>query len=159
METGRCGLDMPLFLDIYGVIITWSGVNNALLDRCAYWRKQGVKIYGASNMSVFEHGRFMKDARFQAAFDEIFCSGHLGVSKPDPSFFAVLRDKTGELPENCLFIDDSGANVDAASRAGWQAAIYTDTADASARIDGFFDKQRRNNDPDETTPPLDQDLL
>lgn len=150
---------MPLFLDIYGVIVGWGGLNDTLLERCALWRKQGQKVYGASNMSVIEHATFMKNARFQAAFDTVFCSGHLGTSKPDPAFFSILRDKTGEQPENCLFIDDSGVNVDAAVRAGWQAAVYTDNADATARIDGFFDAQRRKNDADDTTPPNDKDLL
>ena len=148
---------MPLILDIFGVVLVRGGLNEPLLQRCIQWRRDGEKIYGASNMSVSEHITVMQNPLIAAAFDMIYCSGQLGVSKPDPVFFAAVREKLGLLPEHLLFLDDSGINVDAAQRLGWNAAVYTDVADAAARIDGFFANQRRENDPDKIAPPVETD--
>jgi putative hydrolase of the HAD superfamily len=45
----------------------------------------------------------------------------LGVTKPDPGFFAAAARRVGAEPSTILFIDDSARNVEGARAAGLAA--------------------------------------
>ena len=59
------------------------------------------------------------------AFDELVFSWHLGATKPDPVALAAAGERLGVAPGDLLLVDDSDANVDAASEAGWRTHRYT----------------------------------
>jgi FMN phosphatase YigB (HAD superfamily) len=146
-------MHMPLILDIFGVTFLQSGLNQPLLDACVRWRKQGEKVYAATNMTASQFDQFWQEPAIRAAFDDFFCSSLLGVSKPDPVFFSTVASKLGEKPENLLFFDDSGTNVDAAIRMGWEAYGYTDVTDMSSITEGFFARQRATKRTELTGAP------
>lgn len=52
-------------------------------------------------------------------FDGIVTSFEAGVMKPDPAIFAYAERHLGIVPSETVFLDDSQANCDAASRLGW----------------------------------------
>ena len=133
---------MPLVLDMFGVLLLPQGLNEPLLEICRFWREKGEKVFGASNMIVQQHIELWHNPAIRAAFDEVYCSGRLGASKPDPAFFALVTAKINVPPQDILFFDDSGTNVDAASRYGWQAHPYRTVSDLTAIADGFFMAQR-----------------
>lgn len=135
---------MPLVLDIFGVVLMQSGLNTPLLELCANWRKNGEKIYGASNMTAIHNKELWQQPGIREAFDDIYCSGLLGVAKPDPLFYNAVTQKTGVLPEQILFFDDSGTNIEAARRLGWEAYAFTDNRDLQTMADGFFIRQRKD---------------
>ncbi|TDC08120.1 HAD family phosphatase [Streptomyces sp. 8K308] len=54
-------------------------------------------------------------------FDHLLFSHRLGHRKPDPAAFDAAAKQLGACPDDILFIDDSGANIDAARAAGWTA--------------------------------------
>ena len=53
-------------------------------------------------------------------------SGDVGVNKPDRRIFDHLTEQFGIEPAAALFIDDSSANVDAATALGFRAIQFTD---------------------------------
>jgi putative hydrolase of the HAD superfamily len=57
-------------------------------------------------------------------FDHQFYSCELGVSKPDPKYFAEILDRLSVSPEQVLFIDDIEANVKAAEGVGIHAKTF-----------------------------------
>jgi len=59
------------------------------------------------------HGEEMPDL-----FDRLFLSYELGAHKPDPEIYQKTIAQGNLLPQETLFIDDSLANVQAATRAG-----------------------------------------
>lgn len=67
---------------------------------------------------------FMLDALgYRDRFDRLYVSCALGVRKPHPEFFAaVLRDLAADA-SGVVFVDDSQANVDAATAAGMQGIL------------------------------------
>lgn len=135
---------MPLVLDIFGVVLLQNGLNIPLLELCANWRKNGEKIYGASNMTAIHNKELWQQPGIREAFDEIYCSGILGVAKPDPVFYSTVTNKIGVMPEQILFFDDSGTNIEAAQRLGWEAYAFTDNRDLQTMADGFFIRHRRD---------------
>ncbi len=62
-------------------------------------------------------------------FEGIVVSGVEGVAKPDPAVFALLIDRYGIDPRQAVFVDDSPANVAAASGAGLTGLVFTDAMD------------------------------
>lgn len=70
--------------------------------------------------------------RIEDYFDDFFLSYKMGLSKPSPEIFIKVAEQLGINPCEALFIDDSQANVDAASRLGFQTMCvepYTDFSD------------------------------
>jgi len=89
-------------------------------------RAAGVRLVALSNWSaeMFPIARERFD--FLAWFEGIVISGDVGVNKPDRRIFELLMDRFDIEPAAALFIDDSSANVDAATALGFHAIQFTD---------------------------------
>ena len=109
-------------------------------------RSHGVRCCLATNQD--EHrGRHMHETfGYAELFDETFYSYELGVAKPDPTYFTAILDRLGVEPGEVLFVDDNGANVQAARSVGlraeqWhvedgQQALREQLARHGLRVDG-----------------------
>lgn len=97
------------------------------VDVLAELHRAGVPLFALTNWSAdtFSHAR--ERFAFLDLFDDIVVSGEERLAKPDPAIFEVLRRRTGLPLEQCVFVDDSPANVAAAARAGMTAILFTDT--------------------------------
>lgn len=101
---------------------------------------RGIPLYLLSNASVYfaEH---LEEYEALQGFAGIVVSGVLQMVKPEPGLYAYLLEKYALLPEECLFIDDLEANIEAARGSGMQGYIFDgDTARLRAylfpRLDG-----------------------
>jgi len=56
-----------------------------------------------------------------ARFDDVVCSGDVGLAKPDPAIFRLAAHRLGVAPEACAFIDDTERHVAAARALGLRA--------------------------------------
>ncbi len=63
--------------------------------------------------------------RLAEVFGTTIVSGQVGLLKPDAAIFALLCEQAGLEPEECLFIDDSAANVAGARAFGMEAHHFT----------------------------------
>ncbi len=68
-------------------------------------------------------------------FDIVTTSDEVINPKPDPEIFTVTADKLGVEREDCLVIEDSGAGVTAARRAGMKVIAITDDEDVTPEIE------------------------
>ncbi len=59
-----------------------------------------------------------------AHFDALVLSHEVGFRKPCADIYAHCHQIAGSTPQQCLFVDDLPANVEAARACGWQAIIY-----------------------------------
>jgi putative hydrolase of the HAD superfamily len=73
-----------------------------------------------------ERGRWVSEV--DRHFENVFRSHEEGLKKPDREAFLNALGKIRAKPEECVFVDDSQANVDAASRLGMKGIKYTDLA-------------------------------
>lgn len=67
-------------------------------------------------------------------FEDIVISGVERLAKPDPAIYRLLCDRNGIAARDCLFIDDSPANVAAARDLGMDAVHFTGAADLAADL-------------------------
>ena len=89
--------------------------------------EHGVPLFALTNWSAELFPLAMENYGFLALFDDIVVSGDVGVAKPAPAIFEVLARRIGHPLDRCVFIDDSPANVAAATAAGLDAILFTDT--------------------------------
>lgn len=92
------------------------------LDVLRQLRMEGYKVYMLSNTNE-EHWRYIEKNFFPEFvinyFDGIYLSQVLGMAKPDRRVFEhVLKDIGAEAGE-CLYIDDTATNCEAASSLGF----------------------------------------
>jgi 2-haloacid dehalogenase len=83
-------------------------------------KQAGYPVYGLSNWSAetFPYMRARHD--FFDLFDDMVISGEVGHVKPEPEIFRILLDKIGRPAGECLFIDDSPANIQQAKNLGFE---------------------------------------
>lgn len=93
-----------------------------------------VPTYALTNWSAETFPLARERYDFLGLFDDIVVSGELGVAKPDPAIFGVLRERVGRPLEECVYVDDSPRNVAAAAAAGMDAIHFTDTGHLRADL-------------------------
>ena len=74
-----------------------------------------------SNTNVVHWEILMTDYNLPACFEKRFASFEMGLVKPDKEAFLYVLDALGQPPETVVFLDDSPANVSAASDCGLNA--------------------------------------
>jgi 2-haloacid dehalogenase len=94
----------------------------------------GVPLFALTNWSdeLFPHA--LERYEFLGLFDDIVVSGAERLAKPDRAIFDRLRDRVGRPLEECVFVDDSAANVAAAAAAGLDAVRFTGDVDLRAEL-------------------------
>ena len=113
---------------------TVSGVieeNVTLLQRL---REAGVPTYCITNFSGAKFREAQERFPFLAGFDGVIVSGDERLLKPDPAIYRLLLTRYGLAAEDCLFIDDSLANVEGARSVGMQAVHYREPMDLAAEL-------------------------
>ncbi len=86
-------------------------------------KAMGYPLYGLSNWSL-ETYAVIKDYPFIKEFDEVILSGKVGLIKPDPAIYHLLLSKIAYSADECIFIDDSLVNVEAARDLGMRAIHF-----------------------------------
>jgi len=62
-------------------------------------------------------------SRFEQMFDAAYWSFRAGMRKPSPEFFRLVLEENNLKAEECLFIDDTVANTQAATACGIKALL------------------------------------
>jgi 2-haloacid dehalogenase len=87
-------------------------------------KRSGRRLYGLSNFSVDNFLQIRQRYSFFDYFDGILLSAEAGVVKPDPRIFAMLLQRIGRRAEECLLIDDTAVNIEAARKLGFRTIHY-----------------------------------
>ncbi len=89
-------------------------------------RAAEVPLYGITNFASDTLQEAKTIYPFLAhSFIDIVVSGDEKLLKPDPAIYQVLLKRQKLDAADCVFIDDSRANVEAASRLGFHALHFT----------------------------------
>jgi len=102
-----------------------AGEIRGTVDVLAELRATGVRLVALSNWSAEMFPVALERFDFLAWFEGIVISGEVGVNKPDRRIFEHLVRRFGIEPEEAVFVDDSAANIDAATDLGFHAIQFT----------------------------------
>ena len=81
-------------------------------------------LYALSNWSAETFEIVRHEFEFLDLFDEIILSGEVKLIKPEPEIFELCLQKIGKPARQCLFIDDSETNIDAAKAMGFDTVHF-----------------------------------
>jgi 2-haloacid dehalogenase len=87
-------------------------------------KEKGHLLYGLSNWSSETFTIVRHEFEFLNLFDEIVLSGEVKLIKPEPEIFELCLQKIGKPANQCLFIDDSEANINTAIKLGFDTVHF-----------------------------------
>jgi putative hydrolase of the HAD superfamily len=73
-------------------------------------------------------------ADFPELFDTVVISAEVGMRKPEEGIFLHAAQTLGLSPQECVFIDDIEANIDAAAACGMTGVLHTEAAATAAAL-------------------------
>jgi putative hydrolase of the HAD superfamily len=103
----------------------WTTQNPAMLVWQQQLKKHGFLTAILSNMGDSVLDNIQREFEWLSRFDVLVWSFQLKMAKPDLAIYRHTLDKLGTLPEETLFIDDKGANIDAARALGMIAIQFS----------------------------------
>ena len=115
---------------------TVSGVFEDHVALLLRLREAGVANYCITNFSGPKFDLAQERFPFLAGFDGVIVSGDERLLKPDPAIYPLLLDRYGLKAEDCVFIDDSKPNVEAARDVGMHAIHCVEGIDLTAELRG-----------------------
>ena len=105
-------------------------------------QRAGLDIYCLSNMPgpMYEHLR--RRHTFWDVFRGVVVSAEIQLMKPEPEIYLHLLKRFGLVAQECVFIDDMQANVDAAKAVGLHAIRFHSAAQCEQELDELFAAMR-----------------
>lgn len=100
---------------------------------CQYLKREGFGVYVLSNASDKFYEYFGNFLPFDF-FDGVIISSDVGMMKPNAEIFQYVTDQYRLEKTECLFIDDSIANVEGARAFGMQAQQFTGDFEAIQKV-------------------------
>jgi 2-haloacid dehalogenase len=91
-------------------------------------KARGETLYALTNWSAETFPIALQRFDFLHWFQGTLVSGSEKLAKPDPAIFHLLLYRFDLQAENCLFIDDSKINVEAAANIGFDTHHFTNAA-------------------------------
>jgi putative hydrolase of the HAD superfamily len=115
----------------------WTRVNQRVVRWCAELRRAGYRTAILSNMPT-DKLSFMRDSgRFAwiGEFDMAVFSCEHALVKPEQEFYQRCLDLLGAAPRECVFLDDSAVNVEAARAIGIGAMVFRSAEEAAVELE------------------------
>ena len=105
-----------------------------VLDLIHRARSAGIRVGLLSNS--WGDGEYDPYAGYDldSIFDAVVISGDTGTRKPDAAIYLIAADELGVPPGECVFADDTAANLPVAEDLGMATVHFTDAAKGIAEI-------------------------
>jgi 2-haloacid dehalogenase len=87
-------------------------------------RSAGWQLYLLSNFSTEMFPLMQKHYNFAQLFDDMIISGEHKIIKPDPAIYQLTLNRIKREAQECLFIDDSFPNIEAAQKLGFHTIQF-----------------------------------
>jgi 2-haloacid dehalogenase len=97
-------------------------------------KKKGFPIYGLSNWSAETFPLARQRYKVFELLDDYVLSGDVRLIKPGVEIFEYCLKKIGKTAQECLFIDDSEANIITAKQLGFDTIHFTSPAQLKSEI-------------------------
>lgn len=103
----------------------WMEINQRMVAWQLALKEHGLLTGIVSNMGDTILAAMERDLPWLNRFDVLVWSYRLRIAKPDPAIYRYALGQLGVAPDEVLFIDDRGENVDAAVASGMKGLVFT----------------------------------
>ncbi|MBC9246955.1 HAD family phosphatase [Paracoccus sp. 11-3] len=132
-QHGALAAPLEGYLDRFGLTIlqpvaeTWQIAENL--------KSAGHDLYAITNWAAETWPQALRQyPRLNGLFTDIVVSGIEALLKPEAAIYLTLCQRNNLRPEDCLFIDDSLANVQGARKIGMDAIHFTSAAELRSEL-------------------------
>ncbi|HXW39487.1 MAG TPA: HAD family phosphatase [Acidimicrobiales bacterium] len=112
----------------------YGGAIRGTVDLLAALRDRDVPSYASTNWGAESWARAKLAFPFLDWFDGALVSGEVGISKPDPAFYALLVERFALDPSRTFYVEDNEENLRAAGAAGFVTHHFVDPPDLAAAL-------------------------
>jgi 2-haloacid dehalogenase len=91
-------------------------------------------LYGLSNWAQEKFDLVRPKYEFFSWFDDILISSTVNLVKPDPQIFTLFLDRIGWVAADCVYIDDSAANIITANQLGFTTIHFQSPDQLAAEL-------------------------
>ena len=98
------------------------------------FKTDGYKVYYLSNFSYKAETQCPESLSFLPIMDGGILSYTVKMTKPDPKIYELLLSTYDLNAEECIFIDDTLRNVEAAEKLGIHGVRFTSQKEADAKV-------------------------
>ena len=127
-DHGDLAAPLDGYLDRFGLTIVHPNAETWQIAESL--KSRGHTLYAITNWAAETWPEALRQyPRLTGLFDDIVVSGVEGLLKPEAAIYLSLCQRNDLRPEDCLFIDDSAANVQGARNVGMDAIHFTSPAD------------------------------
>ena len=98
------------------------------------FKTDGYKVYYLSNFSYNAETQCPESLSFLPIMDGGILSYTVKMTKPDPKIYELLLSTYDLKAEECIFIDDTLRNVEAAEKLGIHGVRFTSQKETEARV-------------------------
>lgn len=114
-----------------------DGIEEGSVEILTALYKQDYPLFGLTNWSAETLPVVMAQYDFFNYFRDIIVSGEVNTIKPEPEIYKILLNKHNLNPADCIFIDDSLANVQAAQDLGINVIHFKDPVQLAVELKKF----------------------
>ncbi len=100
------------------------------------FKDAGYTLYGLSNWSTTKFNLVKDRCVFLQYLDDFILSGQVNQIKPAPDIFHTLLNRFNLQAADCLFIDDSAANIQTANQLGFQTIRFESPEQLASALSG-----------------------
>jgi putative hydrolase of the HAD superfamily len=147
-ETGKIGVEefvdrltRALGITPYQFRQCWSAIflpGTLVPESAIEALRERHKIIAVSNTNELHFEEVRANYPILEKFDDFVLSYRAGFAKPDPRIYTEAVEKAGCAPDECLFIDDVEAYVEAARQCGIQAIHFHNYAQLESAWGGLL---------------------
>ena len=112
-----------------------AGPIQGTLDILAGLKDAGREIHAITNWSDQTFPLARERYEFLDWFGEIVVSGDEKIIKPDPRLFEILLERIDRRADQCIFIDDSIRNIEAAADLGFHPIHFQNPVQLRSELD------------------------
>ena len=128
-----------VIFDMYGVLVRRNFFINEQADTemvevVHELKERGVQLFLLSNIFIWNSEHFKKKFGFLELFDKLYFSSDTGLAKPSPAAYQKVMAENGLEPADCVFFDDTKANVEGAKALGIEAYVFVGPKDTRAKL-------------------------
>ncbi len=95
--------------------------------------QKNFHIFLLSNQLDFKANFLKKNFDF-SSFEDLFFSSEMGMRKPFKKIFVFVLKKIRKKPKECVFIDDTPANIKTAKSIGMRTILFKNTAQMNKKL-------------------------
>lgn len=117
---------------------SWTNINQDMIAFLEDSKSKLQYLAMISNMTADSLTFIKTHFRWLRLFDLLVFSNELGINKPDQRIYQVCLQKIPITPGECLFVDDSLENVNAALQVGMNAIQFSSYPEFMADLNAGF---------------------